>query len=126
MFYFRVRNICSMINYVINDVNHVINSMLLFHFLSHANDTIIEFVNDDKQNFIIVVDQVLINHLIEDLNYFFSMSRKRRDIYFFINLCLRALDEMLYENASINFMMLITTVLARFHFTNAFSHFNAN
>ena len=54
------------------------------------------------------------------------MSRKRRDICFFINLCLRALDEMLYENALINFMILIATVLARFHFANAFFHLNAN
>ena len=57
---------------------------------------------------------------------FFSMSRKRRNICFFINLCLRAFDEMFYENASISFMMLITTMLARFHFANALSHFNAN
>ena len=54
------------------------------------------------------------------------MSRKRRDICFFINLCLRALDEMFYKNALINFIMLITTMFARFYFANAFLHLNAN
>ena len=54
------------------------------------------------------------------------MLRKQRNIYFFINLCLCAFDKMFYENASINFMMLITIMLARFHFANAFFYFNAN
>ena len=54
-FHFRVRDICSMMNYVIDDVDYVTNSTSLFHLLLHANNTTIEFVNDDEQNFVIVV-----------------------------------------------------------------------
>ena len=125
-FHFRVRDICLIMSYIINNVDHVINLMLLFHLLLHASDMTIEFINDDEQNFVIIVDQVLIDHLIENSNRFFLMSRKRRDIYFFINLYLRAFDEIFYKNASINFMMLIAIMFTRFHFANALFHFNAN
>ena len=108
-----------------DDVDHITSLTSLFHLLLHANDTTIEFINNDKQNFVIVVDQILIDYLIENLNRFFNVAKATRYL-FFINLCFRALDEMLYKNASINFMILITTMLARFHFANALSHFNAN
>ena len=73
-----------MMNYVINDINHVTSSTSLFHFLSHANDTTIEFVNDDEQNFVIVVDQVLIDYLIENLNYFLlNVAKATRYLFFY-------------------------------------------
>ena len=45
-----------MMSYVTDDVDHVTSLMSLSYLLSHANDTTIEFVNDDEQNFIIVVN----------------------------------------------------------------------
>ena len=47
-FCFRICDICLIISYVINDDNHVINIILLFHFFSHASDTTIEFINNNK------------------------------------------------------------------------------
>ena len=84
MFHLRVRDICSMMNYVTDDVNHVMSLTSLFHFLLHANDTTIEFVNNDEQSFVIVVDQVLIDHLIEDLNRFFlNVAKATRYLFFY-------------------------------------------
>ena len=46
--HFRVCDIYSMMNYVIDDVNHVTSLMSLLHLLSHANNTTIEFINNNE------------------------------------------------------------------------------
>ena len=84
MFYFRVRDICLIINYMINDDDYVINMMSLLYFLSYANDTTIEFIIDDEQNFVIVVDSILINYLIKNSNRFFNIAKATRYFIFLL------------------------------------------
>ena len=69
---------------MIDNNNHVMSTMSLFHFLLHTINMTIEFVNNDEQNFIVVVDQVLIDHLIENLNYFlFNVAKATRYLFFY-------------------------------------------